>query len=418
MAKENTKQLLDQIAELKIQLSEANSVIEAIKEGAVDALIVSKNGKSEVYSVESADYTYRILIEKFGEGALTMSEKGLILYCNESFARIINSTADKVIGTYFNSLIESVGQFQSLRTALHDGPSKGEILLNVKGKKIPVFLSLTNLAPQIEAIGVIVTDLTEKKKNEEALALYQRRLEMKISELNTSNIHLQQFIHVISHDIREPIRKIIAYTSHLRQMNPEHFSKEEIRDLDVTITSATRLNSLVEDLVKYSSSTVQTVKHDVDLNTVLKQVIDDLELVIRENNAVIKYKNLPSILGSEVQMRQVFANLITNAIKYKKSTVRPQINISSEIKDCVDLHFPNKKFHKICVQDNGIGMPEEHLGKIFTVFQRLHMPDEYSGNGIGLSICKKIMENHFGKIDVESTPGVGSTFCLYFPLKH
>jgi PAS domain S-box-containing protein len=418
MVKENIKQLLAEVVELKAQLSEANNIIEAIRDGAVDALIVNKNGRSEVYSVESADYTYRILVEKFGEGALTMSEKGVILYCNEYFAKIIGSSTDKVVGTYFDSLIESVGQFQGLKTALLQGPSKGEVWLNINGKKIPVFLSLTDLSPQIEAIGIIVTDLTEKRKNEEALAVYQRKLEIKINELNASNTNLEQFIHVISHDIKEPIRKIIAYTSHLGHISGQHLDKDIVRNLKVITTSAARLNSLVEDLVKYSSSTVQTTRSDVDLNGVLKQVLDDLELVVQENEAVIHFKNLPTVLGSEVQMRQVFSNLITNAIKYKRAEVPPKITISCDVTYCVDLHFPNKKFYRVCVHDNGIGMAKEHLAKIFTVFQRLHMPGEYTGNGIGLSICKKIMENHFGKIDVESVVGKGSTFRLFFPLKN
>jgi light-regulated signal transduction histidine kinase (bacteriophytochrome) len=116
-------------------------------------------------------------------------------------------------------------------------------------------------------------------------------------------------------------------------------------------------------------------------------------------------------------MRQLFANLITNALKFKSPARKPDIRISSEITDCVDMYFPNKKFHKITVSDNGIGIEKEYLKKIFVIFQRLHLPEEYTGNGIGLAICKRIMENHFGKIAAESVHGEGSTMILYFPVK-
>src|SRR6185312_9355253 len=108
----------------------------------------------------------------------------------------------------------------------------------------------------------------------------------------------------------------------------------------------------------------------------------------------------------------------SNAVKYKKETEAPLIDIITEVTDCVDPHFPNKKFHKVSVRDNGIGMNNGELNKIFIMFQRLHMKNEYSGNGIGLAICKKIMENHLGKIEVESSPNDGSTFILYFPVKN
>lgn len=410
--------LLEEIAELKAQLYEANNIIDAIKDGSVDALVLNKDGKPHVYSLESADYTYRILIEKFGEGALSISEDGLILYCNEYFSKLISIPANKIIGTYFNSYVDSVGEFQNLKTALSEGPSKGEIILNINGKKLPVYASLTNLNPNIAAIGVVITDLSEKRKQEEALALYQRRLEIKVTELNQTNANLEQFIHVISHDIKEPLRKIIAYSSHLNSTKSELFNKAELNNLNVISKSALRLNSLVDDLVKYSFSTAKTDAVDIDLNDVIKEVLEDLELPIQESNAMVTVKTLPSLVASQVQMRQLFSNLLTNAIKYSKKDTEPQITISSEITNGVDAHFPGKRFYKISFHDNGIGMEKEQLGKIFTIFQRLHMPSEYSGNGIGLAICKKIMENHMGKIDVESSPNDGSTFNIYFPIKN
>ena len=414
---QNISHLLIEIEELKAQLLESNSIINAIKEGDIDALVVNKDGKPQVYSIESADYTYRILIEKFGEGALSISEEGLVLYCNDYFSKLTGIPANKITGTFFNSYVESVGDFQQLKLALVNGPSKGEIILNIGGKKMPVYISLTDLKPNVAAIGLVVTDLTEKRKHEEALAAYQRQLELKVNELNQTNTNLEQFIHVISHDLKEPLRKIVTYTSHLNDSKSGLFAEKELNNLNVINASALRLNSLVDDLVKYAVSATRSEAVTVDLNHVVREVTEDLELMIGENAAVITIDRLPEIQGSNVQMRQLFANLLSNAIKYSKRGVRPEIKITSGIISGADLQFPFKTFYKISLHDNGIGMDKSHLGKIFTIFQRLHLRDEYSGNGIGLAICKKIMENHDGKIDVESTLNDGSTFNLYFPVK-
>jgi len=413
----NIQALQAKIEDLQSRLFESNSIIEAIREGAVDALILNKDGQPHIYSLESADFTYRILIEKFGEGALSISDEGLILYCNDYFSKLIGLPANEIIGTYFHQYVDSEYEYQLLRSALVDGPSKGEILLNVPGKKVPVCISLTSLEPHVHAIGMVVTDLSEKHRNEKALVAYQRQLEIKVNELNQTNTNLEQFIHVISHDLKEPIRKIVAYTSHLNDTKSALFEKGELHSLKIINSSAVRLNSLVDDLVKYAFSAVKAEESEVDLNKIIKEVIDDLELTITEYSARIAFGELPVIPASKVQMRQLFSNLISNAIKYSRPNVVPEINISAEISDQIEPNNPDKKFYHIRFQDNGIGMEKIYLNKIFTIFQRLHMRNEYSGNGIGLAICKKIMENHSGKITVDSTLGSGSTFDLFFSVK-
>jgi PAS domain S-box-containing protein len=414
----NKSKLISEIEDLKNQLFEANGIIEAIREGEVDALVLSKNGEPYIYTLESADYTYRILIENFGEGALSLSAEGLILYCNEYFSKLVGIRPDKIIGTYFSSYVESPAAFEELKSnLLNTGSGRGEILLRINDKRLHVSLSLTDLRPNVEALGVVVTDLTEKRKNDEALVKYQQKLEHKVEELNHANASLEQFIHVISHDIKEPLRKILMYTSHLSTSNPGIFSEKEQRNLSVINSSALRLNSLVDDLVTYAFSANKSENNTVNLNKMLREVLDDLELVINENRAEITFLSLPEIVGSKVQMRQLLSNLISNAIKYSRKDVAPKITISAAMVSDADVLLPEGNFYVISIEDNGIGMEEAHLNKIFTIFQRLHMRNEYSGNGIGLAICKKIMENHHGKIDVQSVVGKGSTFRLFFPIK-
>jgi light-regulated signal transduction histidine kinase (bacteriophytochrome) len=180
--------------------------------------------------------------------------------------------------------------------------------------------------------------------------------------------------------------------------------------------SALRLNSLVDDLVNYSSHTKQEERTQVNLVEIIAEVNDDLEIIINDKKANFEIGKLPVLQASKVQMRQLFSNLISNAIKYSKADTPPVIQIFQiddfESKDSNETD----KFVKIQIKDNGIGMEKNHLLKIFTIFQRLHAKNEYSGNGIGLAICKKIMENHSGNITVESNLNEGTTFNLYFPV--
>ena len=413
----HNRDLLKEIEALKLELLEANSILDAIRQGEVDSLVLHEDGEPAIYSIASADYTYRLLIENFGEGALSITEEGLILFCNNYFSSLVGIPANKLIGTYFNSYVDSVGLFQGLKADLVNGPSKGEIVLNFNGKKLPVYLSLTDLRPMVEAIGVVITDLSSQKRHEEEVALYQKKLELRLNELNQTNANLIQFIHVISHDIKEPLRKMVAYSNHLNDMRREAFEAQDLKYLNVINTSAMRLTSLVDDLVKYSSSSTQISMVEADLNVILKEVEEDLELLINGRSATVQVDALPVIWGNPVQMRQLFMNLVVNAIKFCIPETKPSIYISADVVMNVDTNFPNKKFHKISVHDNGIGIEKNQLSKIFLIFQRLHAQKDYSGNGVGLAICKKIMENHLGSIEVESMPGKGSIFHVFFPFK-
>ncbi|MGO4771246.1 ATP-binding protein [Flavobacterium sp. W22_SRS_FK3] len=411
----NTDSLLAEIESLRQQLYESNSIIDAIKEGDVDALVVNNNGVPQLYSLETADYTYRLLIEKFKQGALSIAKNGLILYCNDYFAKLVNIPIEEIIGNYIQEYLENFSQFITLIEALKYGITTHEILFKTNGQRstFPANISLTDLEPAVDAIGIVVTDLTEKKKHEGALIKHQEELEDKINELNRINRNLEEFIHVISHDLKEPLRKIVMHNS---KMNGTYLNEIDARSMNVIKLSVLRLNSLVDDLVKYSSHTAQEEQKEINLSTIIAEVIDDHEIIITDKNAKIKTGKLPVIKASRIQMRQLFGNLISNAIKYSKIDIPPIIEIYQADNSDVEIPNQNTKFVKIQIKDNGIGMESGHLNKIFTIFQRLHARNEYSGNGIGLSICKKIMENHSGNITVESSLNEGTIFNLYFPI--
>lgn len=411
----NIESLLAEIASLKEQLYESNSIVDAIKDGDVDALVVNNNGVPQLYSLETADYTFRLLIEKFRQGALSISRNGLILYCNDYFSKLIGIPSEKIIGNYLHEYFNNAEHFVPVIEALKYGVTTHEILFKTQDQKkvFPAYIALTDLEPAVQGIGIVITDLTEKKKHEDALIQHQKELEEKISELNRINANLEEFIHVISHDLKEPLRKIVMYNG---RIDAAYLSEADTKSMNVMKVSALRLNSLVDDLVKYSSHTAQEERTEVNLVDVISEVTDDLEIIISDKKAKIEIGQLPIVHASKVQMRQLFSNLISNAIKYGKADHPPLIQINQI--ESSESEIPNEthQFLKIQIKDNGIGMEKTHLIKIFTIFQRLHAKNEYSGNGIGLAICKKIMENHSGNITVESKPNEGTIFNLFFPL--
>lgn len=230
-------------------------------------------------------------------------------------------------------------------------------------------------------------------------------------ELQRSNAHLEEFAHAASHDLKEPVRKIQVFTSHLKSHLAERLNDIEVRVLSRIENSTQRMGTLIDDLLVYSHVSHRPhEKQTVDLNEKLQRVLEDLELDIEEKKAIVHVAKLPVIKGYERQLQQLFQNLVSNSLKYSKEDVPPEINISAET-DIAD----DKLYHVIKVADNGIGFEMEYDEKIFQMFSRLHGKHEYSGTGVGLAIVKKVIENHAGLIHVESVPGEGSVFSIYLP---
>ncbi|WP_413614464.1 sensor histidine kinase [Flavobacterium sp. N1736] len=357
---------------LKEELFESNSIVEAIKVGDVDALVVNNNGVPQLYSLETADYTFRLLIEKFRQGALSISRNGLILYCNDYFSELVGVPSEKIIGNYLHEYFNNSDHFGSLIEALKYGISTHEILFktNYSTRTFPASISVTDLEPAVQGLGIVVTDLTEKKKHENALIQHQKELEEKINELNRINTNLEEFIHVISHDLKEPLRKIVMYNE---RINTDALSETDTKFLSVMKSSALRLNSLVDDLVNYSSHTKQEERTQINLVDIIAEVSEDLEIIINDKKAQIQIGKLPTLQASKVQMRQLFSNLISNAIKYSKQDIPPTIEIYQIDYFESEDGKPADKFVKIQIKDNGIGMEKNHLIKFLPYFS-VYMP--------------------------------------------
>ncbi len=419
----NLQQLQQRIRDLEHRLEESEHLIEAIKAGEVDAFAI-QNGdmESQIFTLESGDYAYRILIEEFGEGAINVTEEGLIVYTNPYFCKLLGIPYEKAIGASIFDFIDPdcLDDFEDLFAKSLEGQSKGEICLKSDGKLIPVYISLTSLQPKLATVGIIITDFTEKKKNEQTILDYQHNLESKNSELIKSNTELASFAYIASHDLQEPLRKIQMFADRILEKEEERLSENGKDHFHRMQAAAKRMQTLIEDLLMYSrTNTLQRNLEATDLNKIVNQVKEDLQDEIQQKDATVKAEYMCEAKVIPFQFRQLLHNLISNSLKFSKPQSPPVIKIKSQLTNGSDLHIdrlaPDLNYCHISVTDNGIGFEPQYKEKIFELFQRLHDKSEYNGTGIGLAIVKKIVENHNGFISAHSKLNQGTTFDIYIP---
>ena len=238
----------------------------------------------------------------------------------------------------------------------------------------------------------------------------RRAADLRLRELTSSHQELEQFIHIASHDLREPLRKVLAFSDLLIEEEGASLSPQA-RSYLGSITSATRrMQALLASLLDLTRVTSQGRSFDpCNLDEVLREVCADLQVTIQERGAQIRTGSLPRIEADTAQMRQLFQNLIENSIKYARDGVPPQVDISAQTDD---------RYVTVQLRDNGIGFEPQYAERIFGVFQRLHTRDRYGGAGIGLSICRKICKRHGGEIHGNGTPDSGSVFTIRLPQRH
>ncbi|WP_333696613.1 sensor histidine kinase [Flavobacterium sp.] len=252
--------------------------------------------------------------------------------------------------------------------------------------------------------------------------LKKQTLREKNAELERNNKELTEFNYAASHDLQEPLRKIQTFISRINDKEKNNLSETGKEYLERIVVSATRMRVLIDDLLQYSRTNKTDAQFEkVNLNEVASGTLQELSQLIDENNAIVNFTKLPTLHGIEFQLRQLFINLISNSIKYKKTTVPPEIKITyKKVKAFEDSHIDensNRSYHKIVFSDNGIGFNPEDSEKIFLLFNRLHDKDSYPGTGVGLAICKKIVKNHKGFIAAEGKPNQGAQILIYFPIE-
>jgi PAS domain S-box-containing protein len=262
----------------------------------------------------------------------------------------------------------------------------------------------------------------ERQVSERTQSLKIANLELNktVSELEQSNAELASFNYIASHDLQEPLRKIIAFSKHVGELENKSLSASSRDYFDRIINAATRMQNLINAFLSYSqTSNLRSAREMTDLNIILREVEEDFADTIQEKKIIFETRPLPVLMAIPLQVHQLFTNVLGNAIKYSRPGVVPRIEVLAEKVSGNDLSFEeadhNQFYWKIDICDNGIGFDQIHEFQIFELFQRLHSRQEYAGTGIGLAICKKIMRNHQGFIAASGQTGHGAVFSMYFP---
>lgn len=270
-------------------------------------------------------------------------------------------------------------------------------------RAVPIMDEQGNITEWFGSAADITTQKTITEKLESLVA-------ERTKELKRSNEDLQQFAHVASHDLKEPVRKIKTFASRLEHHLGNKMDDTAARFMERIHVATDRMFSMIDGVLAYSTTNaVHQKSASVNLNEVLKNIETDLEVALQKTEGTIKYRDLPTVEGSLVLLYQLFYNLINNSIKFARAGVAPQVTISSKTDDAGITH--------ITLTDNGIGFDSQHAKRIFETFTRLNPKDEFEGTGLGLSLCKKIVERHGGTIVANGNPGNGSTFTITLPLK-
>lgn len=333
-----------------------------------------------------------------------------IIYSNQAFLDLTGYGLTEVIGKncrFLQGVETDKSTVKQLRDAVKNGTYVRVTLKNYR-KNGEAFWNDLVMSPVTNAKGKTThflgmqLDITERITANE-------QLQAKSEELERSNHELEQFTYATSHDLQEPLRMINSYIQLLNKRYGDKLDEDALTFLGFATEGAERMQELINDLLSLSKvSSSENRFTQVDISKTVDRALQNLRMSIEESNAQIIVEDLPELSVDASQIAQLFQNLIGNAIKYRRKDATPKIAISAKKRE---------NSYIFSVSDNGIGIPKEHFERVFTIFQRLHTRTEYAGNGIGLSICSKIIDKHDGKIWVESISGKGSTFYFSLPIK-
>ncbi|MES2567768.1 MAG: PAS domain S-box protein [Bacteroidota bacterium] len=365
----------------------------------------------DITELKKIEMSLKISEEKFNK-AFMLSPVGLVLTkvdtseyveVNDSFLKITGYDRNEIIGhsSLIINVLDKEDRNKILEEFHEDGSVKNkEVNFTKKNGEKGVLLFSTEVIEinNEPSTLTIIYDISKRKAIE-------IELNKKSEELIRSNAELEQFAYIASHDLQEPLRMITSYVQLLEKRYSDKLDQDAHDFISYAVDGASRMQTLIYSLLEYSR--VNRVKpfEYIDIHDVLSEVMKDLAIVIKENTPDIKIGDLPVIFGDKVLIGQLFFNLIANAIKFKSE---------KPIEIFIEGKREGSEF-KFSVKDNGIGIQKEYSKKIFTIFQRLHTKDKYPGTGIGLAICKKIVERHEGRIWIDSDIDKGSTF--YFTIK-
>ena len=375
--------------------------------------------KTEDALIMSEERYHRMIAEVQDYAIILLDENGYIQNWNAGAEKIKGYRSDEIVGKHFSVFYPKADQETNLPgKLLQQAREKGKAIhegwrVRKDGSRFWGTIVITALHGQdnkVIGFSKVTRDLTEKKMADEKLLSYTNELEIQ-------NRELEQFAYVASHDLQEPLRKIQTFTELIRSnYDDKNFVERYFEKLDA---SAKRMALLVKSLLNYSRlSKDKSENKKVDLNRILSETKQDLELLIEETHATIESDKLPTVFGNPTQLGQLFSNLVGNALKFSQIDPLIEISVNTVAKnDITDapLTLSKQRYFEIKFKDHGIGFEQEYDKVIFSLFQRLHGKHEYAGTGIGLALCKKIVENHNGFIKAKGEPDKGATFYIYLP---
>ena len=347
----------------------------------------------------------RSLIEASLDPLVTISSIGKITDVNTATEKVTGVPRNKLIGSDFSSYFTEPENARAGYQQVFMQEHVTDYPLSIRHTSGAITEVLYNASvyrnEKGEVLGVFgaARDITARKRAEEML-------KKTLADLERSNKELEQFAYVASHDLREPLRMVASFTQLLAKRYQDKLDADANEFISYAVDGANRMQKMVNDLLSYSRVGVRGKPFEpTDCTGILNQTLTDLKVAIDENEAIITHDALPVVMGDELQLVQLFQNLIENGIKFR-SKEAPRIHISAQ---------ENGNEWIFTVQDNGIGIDPQYNERIFIIFQRLHGRENYPGTGIGLAICKKIVERHGGRVWVDSQPGNGSTFYFTIP---
>jgi PAS domain S-box-containing protein len=360
----------------------------------------------------------RSLIESNIDALMTTDARGIITDVNKQMEALTDCTRDELIGAPFKNYFTDPDRAEAgIKLVLSQKKVTDYELTTFSrdGKKTDVSYNATTFYDRnrkLQGVFAAARDVTDRKRVAEKLKLYADKLER-------SNRELQDFARVASHDLQEPLRKILAFGDRLQTKVADSLDEQGQDYLERMCKAAARMQTLITDLLAFSRVEIKGQAFvPTDLNVIAKEVLADLETRIEDAGGRVDIDKLPTIDADPTQMRQLFQNLISNSLKYYRVGIPPIVRIHSQNLDgphSLDENGLPRQLFQILVDDNGIGFDEKYLDRIFTVFQRLHKKGEYEGTGVGLAICRKIVDRHSGSITARSSPGQGATFVVTLP---